>query len=221
MPPSLVYLIPEDYFGPIFIFFNQPDGVDLQSDPLGRAVWVPENGVIKARFSTKDIPFGTASPTYRPEYFVSVSKTGQRRILTVNSGDFRDEDGSLTTAYLNGQNQIHQYKYSDDLKSNQSEPFYYFSEAQRNERMIFNRDGCSHQGFSPNASKALGRTKEMSNEEAGIPACNKFLIASPNEFLNLPSWMWENVGRRYRSIQEFVDEANERVKKKKEYYKLP
>ena len=23
--PSLVYLIPEDYFGPVFVFFGQPD----------------------------------------------------------------------------------------------------------------------------------------------------------------------------------------------------
>lgn len=39
MPPPLVYLIPEEYFGPVFVFFGQKDGVDMSPDPLGIRFW--------------------------------------------------------------------------------------------------------------------------------------------------------------------------------------
>ena len=96
-----------------------------------------------------------------------------------------------------------------DKKSYPKDPFYCFTNAQKNERMVFNHDGCAHQQFAPT--------------DSGVkpPASAKFLIATSNELVALPDFMWEDAQRYYGSLQEFVDEANERVKKKKEYYHLP
>jgi hypothetical protein len=51
MNKPLVYLIPEENIGPVFVFFGQSDGLDSLPDPLGNAVIVPANGVIKLKAS--------------------------------------------------------------------------------------------------------------------------------------------------------------------------
>ena len=91
MPPPLVYLIPEEYFGPVFVFFGQPDGVDVQPDPLGQSVLVPENGVVKLKAAVDDV-MGTSSETHRATYMVAVSKTGQRKVLKMFAGPRKKPD---------------------------------------------------------------------------------------------------------------------------------
>lgn len=55
MPPPFAYLIPADYFGPVVTLFGQPGGVEMQPDPLGQAVEVPETGVVKVRARRQDV----------------------------------------------------------------------------------------------------------------------------------------------------------------------
>ena len=80
---SLVYLIPEDYFGPVFVFFGQKDGVELLPDPLGHSVSVPENGVIKIKEDV-DSALPKQNPAYQNVYWVSVSKSGARKKMIFN-----------------------------------------------------------------------------------------------------------------------------------------
>ena len=82
---TLVYLIPEEYFGPVTVIFNQPDGLPLEDDPLqpnaAYVIRVPENGVVTIR----DKPNFKAGKT--PQYgtetvvFMSVNQFGQRTQL--------------------------------------------------------------------------------------------------------------------------------------------
>jgi hypothetical protein len=56
-------------------------------------------------------------------------------------------------------------------------------------------------------------------DEAGVPSCGKFLIASPKELLEIPDWLWDEPSRQlYSSIPEFVTEANERLVKRRQLY---
>lgn len=205
MPPPLVYLIPEDYFGPVFVFFGQEDGVDVQPDPLGNSVWVPENGVVKVKQKTSEV-LGNSREGYRATYTISISKHGERKVMKVHGSAERDENGIWKTYYFDENTRLHEFPAGSEIGKPR---FYYFTEAEKNERMVFNHDGCAHQFSSDNESNGKS------------PACGKFLVVSPNEYLNLPIFMWRELQHPYSSIQQFVNEANERIKKKKEYYHLP
>ena len=82
---TLVYLIPEEFFGGVNVVFNQPDGLPLEDDPLqpnaAYVIRVPENGVVTIR----DKPNFKAgkTPQYGTETFVfmSVNQRGQRTQL--------------------------------------------------------------------------------------------------------------------------------------------
>ena len=215
MPPILVYLIAEDFFGPIFVFFDQPDGVMPEPDPLGQAVRVPENGVVKLRGSASSL---VRSLKYgkRAEAMVEVQKNGSRRIMSIFAGTLKDEDGETIEAFIDGNDKAHIFPVFSNPKtpSNAKEKlFYYLSPAQMGERMVSLRDGCRHQGFVPHSEKIA--SGELGANEAGVPGCGKFLIASPNEKLSLPKWLWETTGWPYDSVEEFIKEADERLKKRK------
>jgi hypothetical protein len=55
MPRPLVYLVPVNYRGPIFVLFGQEHGIETQPDPLGRAVTIPENGIVLLRGKVDEI----------------------------------------------------------------------------------------------------------------------------------------------------------------------
>lgn len=213
MPPPLIYLIPEDYFGPVFVFFGQKDGVELQSDPLGQAVTVPENGVVKIKKDVRDV-LGKSSESYRAAYMISLSESGKRKIFKIFVGTRRDEEGKFWEGFFDENSTLHKYSILPEHVGN----FSYLPPELHSEPMIFNHDGCRHQGFTPYIDEVM--TRKMTDQEAGTPACGKFLVMSPNEYLKMPDWMWRDVQRPYSSIQEFVDEANSRVIKKKEHYAL-
>jgi hypothetical protein len=214
MPPPLVFLIPADYVGPVFFFFDQPDGVDVQPDPLGNAVNVPENGVVKFKAGSKEIVPSFNNKNQRPMYWIYVDKKGNRQSLKFNSGPWQDNEGKRFNSYLDENSQLKSFPSSEDKGA-----FYYFNDQQRNEKMVFNHDTCKHQNFTEVPMPGPGEPPVRKNDPS--PACGKFLITTPNEIFKLPDWMWDDAQREFDSIQSFVDEANERVQKKKEYYKLP
>ena len=214
MPPPLVFLIPDTYFGPVFFFFGQPDGVDLQRDPLGNAVRVPENGVVKIKASVHDA-MGQSSEHHWATYMVSVAKDGTRKVMIVNGDTYRDDNGELMNLYSDENSRLHDKFPSSKAKG----AFYYFTEAQKNEYMVFNHQGCPNQIFAPHIDEVM--TGKMTADEAGVPACGKFLVVSPNQFLSLPDFMWDDLDHAYESIQQFVDQANRTLIQKRTYYKLP
>ncbi|WP_150118564.1 hypothetical protein [Collimonas fungivorans] len=203
MPAPLVFLIPDSYIGPVFFFFGQADGVDVKSDPLGKAVWVPENGVVKLKAPVDEV-MGDSTPGHRATYMVSVSKTGERKILKMHGDAAQDDDDKWFTFYFDENTQIHKFPTASESGKSR---FYYFTDVQKNEPMVFNHGSCSHQDFIPD-----------NDATAEAPACGKFLVVSPNQYLTLPDWMWKNLQHAYSSIQSFETEANQRVQLKKEYY---
>lgn len=216
MPPVFVYLIPEGFVGPVFVFFGQKEGVEPQPDSLGQAVSVPENGVLKLRASPREL-IRSASDEARSELHVMVAKDGSRRIMKMFTGPHPSEDGELFwEGYMDEADQLH--KYPVDYINNNQPPkltkFHYFSAAQLEERMIFNQTGCRHQGFVPEVGKVAAG--EMDADAVGVPDCGKFLVASPNQLLTGPHWLWKDTERMYTSIDEFVADANELVKKKRQ-----
>jgi hypothetical protein len=214
MPPPLVFLIPADYFGPVFFFFDQADGVDVVPDPLGQAVNVPVNGVVKFKAKSKEIVPSFNDKDKRPMYWIYVDKQGNRKSLKFNARSWYDENNKWFDGYLDENSEFKKFPILDG-----KDGFYYFSAEQRNEKMIFNHDTCKHQNFTAVPMPGPGEPPVRKNDPS--PACGKFLITTPNEYDKLPDWMWEEAQREFDSIQSFVDEANERVQKKKEYYKLP
>jgi hypothetical protein len=207
IPPPLVFLLAENDIGPVFFFFGQPDGVDLQADPLGRAVRVPPNGVVKIKAPVDDV-MGSSSEKHRATYMVSVGRDGRRKILKMFIGAHKKEDGAWWWGYFDEKNRLHEFKAAGEWTG-----FSFIPAGLRQERMVFGNEGCRNQGFSPHfAEFAAGA---MTAEQAGIPICGKFLVASPDEYATLPDWMWKDLQHPYPSVQAFVDEANERLKRKK------
>jgi hypothetical protein len=207
MPPPLVFLIPADYFGPVFFFFGQPDGVDVQPDPLGQAVKIPANGILKIKALADDV-MGRSREGYRATYMVQLTKDGKRKVLKMYGGGTRDETGKIIEYYFDENSKLFKFPPADE-KSGQH-PFYYFSGLERDEAMVFSHGGCAHQEFYP-----TGDTK------AKPPACGKFLLVSPNQYLKLPDFMWEEFAHSFSSIDDLIKQANEALAQKKVFYKLP
>jgi hypothetical protein len=219
MPPIFVYLLPEDFIGLVYVFFDQKDGVSPKPDPLGQAVQVPDNGVVKLAGSVDQL-LRPVRFDKRPEAMVMVAKNGSRRILKMFAGPFPNEDNeAFWEGYIDENDQLHKFDIHiiNNPKPVDEKRFYYMSNALMNERMVFSKDGCSHQAFVKNPGKI--RSGEADPMEVGVPSCAKFLIASPKEFLEMPDWLWREPSRQlYESIDEFTQEANEHLIKKKAFY---
>jgi hypothetical protein len=210
MPPPLVFLLPPNYIGPVFFFFDQPDGVDVRTDPLGQAVSVPPNGVVKIKAPVDDV-MGSSSEKHRATYMVSVGQDGRRNILKMFVSAHKKEDDVWWWGYFDEKTELHEFKAAGDWTGLSFVP----ANLQQ-ERMVFGNEGCRNQGFSPHLAEFAAGA--MTAEQAGVPVCGKFLVASPEEYSKLPDWMWKDLQHPYPSIQAFVDEANERLKRKKELY---
>jgi hypothetical protein len=208
MPPPLVYLIPEDFFGPIFVLYNQQDGVDPLPDPLGQAVKAPENGLVKIRTSFRDT-VSTAADA-RPFIMVKVSPDGQRKILFIHGAAQRNDAGSWESIFIDDQGTLHRIPSPSEIGK---PSFYYFSDAQRTESMVFRATGCAYQKFSP---------KAVPSSTTSQP-CGKFLVLTPNmvdtfgEAETPPEWMWDNLDGEYDSVRRLETDLNEVMKKKKEW----
>lgn len=191
MPPPIVYLIPDTYFGPVFVFFGQKDGVELNTDPLGKSVTVPDNGVVKIKESISTV-VGERTNNQNI-YFIRVSKNGYRKNIKVVSNTQIDNEGRYFDVYYDEQGKGHKFAVDKSSK-----PFYYFSEKEKEEKMIFSHDGCQNQLFTPD---------DKTNMEP--PECGKFLVISPNEFLIKPNWIWEDLQHPYSSIDQLIQQADE------------
>lgn len=205
MPPPLVYLIPEDYFGPVFVFFGQSDGVELIPDPLGHAVKVPENGLVKLRATVEEAIPSNEGATKQVLFWVAVSEEGRRRNFMVAGPVERNEEGKLTRYFADENSKTLAFP----VKEGQPK-FYFFTEAKNNERMIFDEGGCKYQRFIP----------KQESDSKRLP-CGKFLVLSPNEVTKKPYWIWDRLDGEYTSIQELEKDLNEVVEKKKAFYATP
>ncbi|UXY16950.1 hypothetical protein N8I74_08050 [Chitiniphilus purpureus] len=214
MKKPLVFIIPEGYFGPVFIFYGQQDGVASEPDPLGQAVRVPPNGVIKAKFSADEVPTGDASPTYRPVWYVVEKKDGSRFIPDVLGWAGKNEDGYYEVIYLDGKGKLRTFV--DKHPKETKEEDYGLWSNDRHAPTIRGRESCTYQGFNERASEQFAG--EITAKEAGAPACDKFFVVSHHQFKTLPRWMWEAPAHPYGSIAELEAEADARLEKRQAYY---
>lgn len=196
MNKPLVYLIPEEYIGPVFVFFGQSDGIETLPDPLGNAVIVPANGVIKLKASAT-VLINNDVKDKRNIYWIKVLRSGERKIMLVSNNTSVAENGGSVDSYYDEQGILHRHSMKGSV-----DPFYYFNSDQKKERMIFEHGSCKHQKFSaPN------------EPESNWPACGKFLVISTNEYFKKPAWLWDETSEDYNSIQELEAEANGRALK--------
>lgn len=208
MPP-LVFLIPDDYFGPVFFLFGQPDGVELQKDPLGNAVRVPVNGIVKLKEPMSNV---VASSSGQPGgrrviYMVSVSPSNDRKILKYDVGVRQDDDGTWWTGYFDEDARLHRVSF--DHTTLKQPPVFLYPESTRNEKFIFQDDTCAHQ---------FG---ELNGPAEKVVACGKFLVATPNQLVGLPDFMWREFEHPFTSIGQLVEQADAAMSEKRKYYKLP
>lgn len=195
MPPTFIFLIPEDYFGPVFVFFERSDGVDMQPDPSGHSVTVPANGIVKIRAPLKEVS-GSGAEGKPAAYYFSVSRDGVRRKMKVFVGTYQDtKHDRWYSEYIFEDNTIRKFFFSDD----ESGEYKFFSNAVKSERMIFGRDACDD------------NFNDLEDKPGG-PYCGQFFVASPNEVMALPERAWEDFYGRRNSIQEAIDEGNQRLK---------
>ena len=77
---TIIYLIPEDFFGMVFTIHDQPSGVDLINEGDAYTVRVPENGlvVLKAPYHLKSTYKNWADAK---RLFMRVDKAGQRHLM--------------------------------------------------------------------------------------------------------------------------------------------
>jgi hypothetical protein len=204
MKRPLVYLVPEKYAGPVFVFFGQKDGVETFADTLGNAVNVPRNGIIKLKGSVDDLIHDLGENS-RNVYWVQVSHAHGRKLMIFNHNSELSDDGETYDSYVDEFSKVHVYRHRPDEKS---DPFFYFSEQKKRERMIFGHGGCKHQRFAP-ADAA----------DSALPDCGKFLVIAPAEYFQMRHWLWGETTGEYTSIQELETEANERAAKIEQFYK--
>ncbi|MGY0653014.1 hypothetical protein ACW7GZ_14365 [Luteimonas sp. A537] len=198
MPPPFVYLIPDDYFGPVVTFFGQPGGIEMKPDPLGHAVDVPDSGVIRIRAKRQDV-MGISEEGYRATYFVSAASDGSRKVMKVLTDVYR-EKGIWWQGVIDERENMARYDIGEETKGN----FEHLPEHLLNERMIAARQGCRFRFVN-------------ADEESRKAGCDEFLVISPNEREATRNWLWGDFGSYFESLDAFAEHILKIQDKKRAY----
>ena len=144
MKPPVVFLIPENFIGPVFVVFDQEDGQALKPDPLGLSLTVPENGLIKVNTSKNAVLTKGMNYDKRNVYWVTITKDGQRINMPYHSNVRTDHEKRLNWFwYIDQNNQAKQIVLDDKLhpKTNDKD-FYYFNQEQLKLKTTYSWDSC-------------------------------------------------------------------------------
>ena len=198
MPTPFVYLIPEDYFGPVVTLFGQPDGVEMKRDPLGHSVEVPPTGVIKVRPAREDV-MGISKEGAQATYFISTGTDGSRRSMKILTDAYR-ENGAWWQGIIDERMELHRYEIGDEATGN----FDHIPIHLQAEKMILARRGCRFRFIHA----------DPISKQAG---CDEFLVISPNEELKVGEWIWGGFGDYFDSTESFIRQVDDIQKKKIEY----
>lgn len=127
MKPPVVFLIPENFIGPVFVVFDQKDGQDLKADPLGVSLTVPENGLIKVKASKSETLTKGINYTKRNVYWITLTKDRQRLNMPYLGGGGRDYDKEVNWSwYIDTHNQAKQMVFDPKLYPKTNNPDSYF-----------------------------------------------------------------------------------------------
>ncbi|QYF92736.1 hypothetical protein KY495_18680 [Massilia sp. PAMC28688] len=186
---SLVYLVPADFTGPVFVFFDQKDGAATETDPLGDAVRVPPNGILRLKGSVDEL-IGDPDQISGNVKWISVNTAGERSNIPFHHNTYENSSGQRVNAYQGKDGQLYEHPVPSS-----GDPFYYLSQEQKIQQMIFAHDSCKHQYFVPD------------NSGKKPPDCAKFMVASPSVFSKIPNSVWDELGGTYSSIAELESSA--------------
>ncbi|MGY0653091.1 hypothetical protein ACW7GZ_14780 [Luteimonas sp. A537] len=197
-PPPFVYLIPDDYFGPIVTFFGQPGGIEMKPDPLGRAVDVPDSGLIRIRAERQDV-MGISGKDYRATYFVSIAPDGSRKIMKVLTDVYR-EKGVWWQGVIDEGANMTRYDIGEATKGN----FEHLPEYLRDEHMVAARQGCRFRFVN-------------ADEESQKAGCDEFVVISPDKDMEIGNWLWGDFGSYFESLDAFTEHVRNIQHKKQTY----
>jgi hypothetical protein len=127
MKPPVVFLIPEQFIGPVFVVFDQEDGQELKTDPLGVSLTVPENGLIKVKASKNEVLTRGMNYDKRNVYWVTITKDGQRINMPYSGGGGHDYEKRVNWSwYIDTNNQAKQMIFDPKLypKTNDSDSYF-------------------------------------------------------------------------------------------------
>ncbi|WP_244135198.1 MULTISPECIES: hypothetical protein [Burkholderia] len=217
----LIFLIPSDYVGPVVALFDQKDGIDLVHASDGYEVSVPANGIVKVK-GHPTFERGGGYP-YSSIVFLLVDRDGRRHPLREAINPWQEYDKDDNAHWLVGIRDAQGNLRKIPLSNAGGFVFDDFSEAEKSEKMVLWHDTCQDRVFSPDYPAY--QAGEKTARELNIPPCGEFVVGSVNHVRAWPEWMFlrgkgkqEKLGIRnpaYRSVQQLVDEANERNAKKK------
>lgn len=219
----LIYVIPENYAGPVVALFDQPDGVEPARTKDGLEVRVPENGILKIK-GNPDLGHSEAFPK-STVVFELEKRDGSREILSEAIDPWQDYDKDDNAHWKVGirdaQGNLRTIPVSD-----KEDGFVFddFPESDRNRPMIFWHEPCQDRVFSPDWKAYT--SGEKTAEELHVPPCGEFVVGTVSHIRQWPEWMFlrgkgkqEKLGVSnpvYTSIQQLIEEANIRAARKKD-----
>lgn len=210
MKPPVVFLIPEDFIGPVFVIFDQEDGQELKLDPLGVSLTVPENGLIKVKPSKNEVLTKGMNYDKRNVYWITITKDGQRINMPYQGGGARDYDKEVDwTWYINKDNQAKQMVFDPKLypKTNDSE-MYHLTKEQAQLKTAYAWNTCD--AYIWESIEELNKYRADWNIDKdrsdAIFDCMQFNISYPK--MDDKELNYENFLKDY-SLPEFEEKLNE------------
>ncbi|PCE26121.1 hypothetical protein BWP39_16480 [Paraburkholderia acidicola] len=217
----LIFLIPQEYSGPVVILFDQPGGIDLTPGKDGYEVKVPANGIIRVK-GTYTFDNGGGYPG-SSIVFLMIGKNEERTPLLEAINPWQEWDKDDRMSWLVGIRDVRGNL--QKIPQSYAEGFVFddFPESVKDKPMILWHDSCQDRVFGPDW-EAYG-AGEKTAEDLHIPPCGEFVVGSIERIRTWPEWMFlRGKGKTeklrinnpaYTSIQELIDEANARVARKK------
>jgi len=210
-----VYIIPEDYFGPVVTLFDQPDGITPKLGPEGNEVRVPHNGIIKIKTAGR-FDQSEKYPGRSVLFFVE-KKDGSKQLLPETLSPWQDFDAP-NRPWLVGlrgtDGKIHSFPIREGFTFDPLPKEYH------DKTIILWHEPCQDRVFS--LQWPAYYAGEKTAEELDIPQCGEFAVGTITQVKNWPDWMHlrgrarSEENRAYVSIDELVKEADDRAIKKKQ-----
>ncbi len=184
MKPPIVFLIPENFIGPVFVVFDQDDGQDLKTDPLGVSLTVPESGLIKVKASKNDVLTRGMNYDKRNVYWITITKEGQRINMPYFGGGGYDYDKEVNWSwYIDTNNQAKQIIFDPKLYPKTNDPDSYFlTKEQARLKTVYYWDTCRADIWKNSAEleKYMMDYQSENRETGELLNCMSFSVLYPN-----------------------------------------
>lgn len=143
MKKPIVFLIPENFIGPVFVVFDQKDGQELKTDPLGLSLNVPQNGLVKVKASKDDVLTKGMNYDKRNVYWIT-HKDGDRINIPYLGGGGRDYEKEVDWSwYIDTHSTVKKIIYDRKIyPQNNDTQSYFFTKTQAKTKTIYEWNMC-------------------------------------------------------------------------------